>query len=47
MKPETVEVYVRLLNEGTEVMRPTQATDLNNGGFRLAATPDYDPTDEE
>lgn len=42
-----VNVYVRLLNEGTEVFRPTLATELGGGLFRLIATPDYDPEDEE
>lgn len=41
-----VDVYVRLLNEGTEVSRPTRALDLGNGLFRILATPDYSPDDE-
>jgi hypothetical protein len=41
-----VEIYVRLLEEGTEVSRPTQALDLGNGLFRLEATVDYDPESE-
>ena len=44
---KTIEVYVRLLNEGSEVFRPTHATQLREGLFRLMATPDYDPEDEE
>jgi len=43
---EKVSIYVRLLKEGTEVFRPTQALDLGNGIYRLEATPGYDPEDE-
>jgi hypothetical protein len=42
----TVEIYIRLLNEGTECSRPTQALDLGNGLFKVLPTPNYDPTDE-
>lgn len=42
-----VKVYVRLLKEGTEVSRPTQALNLGDGTFRLLPTSDYDPEDEE
>ena len=38
-----VEIYVRLLGEGTEVSRPTRALALGDGRFRLEATADYDP----
>jgi hypothetical protein len=41
-----ITIYVRLLDEGTEVSRPTQAVDLGDGLFSLLATPDYDPIDE-
>jgi hypothetical protein len=44
---KTVELHVRLLNEGTEVSRPTRALDLGGGLFTLLATADYDPDDEE
>lgn len=43
---QTVEIYVRLLHEGTECLRPTQALDLGNGLFRVLPTSDYDPLDE-
>ena len=43
----TVELQVRLLNEGTTVSRPTQALDMGDGIFELLPTPDYDPEDEE
>jgi hypothetical protein len=41
-----VRIYVRLLGEGTDVSRPTQAVDLGNGRFRLEAIPEYDPESE-
>ena len=43
---ETATVYVRLLNEGADAFRPTQAEKLPSGGYRLLPTPDYDPEDE-
>jgi len=43
---KVVTIYVRLLDEGTEVSRPTQAIDLGGDRFRLIATPDYDPENE-
>jgi hypothetical protein len=43
----TIELNVRLLNEGTEVSRPTRALDLGDGMFRLLPIPDYDPGHEE
>ena len=42
---ETVEIYIRLLDEGTECSRPTQL-DLGNGLFKVLATSSYDPADE-
>lgn len=38
-----VRIYVRLLNEGTDVSRPTYATDLGEGQFTLLAPSNYDP----
>ena len=46
-KPEIVDAYVRLLNEGTDVVRPVQLIDSEDGTFRIVATPNYDPNDEE
>jgi len=43
----TKTLYVRLLNEGVEVYRPTQAVPVGDGIYKLLPTPDYDPTDEE
>ena len=42
-----IEIYVRLLEEGTEVFRPTEALTLENGLFRVLATTDYDPENEK
>jgi hypothetical protein len=42
-----VEMYVRLLNEGTEVMRPTTGLMLEADVIKILATPDYDPEVEE
>ena len=41
-----VVVYVRLLDEGTDVWRPARATALPDGTFRLLEPNDYDPTAE-
>jgi len=43
---ETIEIYIRLLGEGTECSRPTQALDLGNGLFKVLPISNYDPTDE-
>ncbi len=39
-------IYIRLLGEGTEVLRPTEAEELRDGLFKLLPTPNYDPEDE-
>jgi hypothetical protein len=41
-----VEIYVRLLEEGTDCSRPTQGVVLGNGLFKLLPTANYDPNDE-
>ncbi|HSR12011.1 MAG TPA: hypothetical protein VLS90_11270 [Thermodesulfobacteriota bacterium] len=41
-----MKIYVRLLDEGTEVSRPTECVDLGNGRYRLLATSDYDSEHE-
>jgi hypothetical protein len=41
-----VKILVRLLDEGTEVSRPTEAVELGNGLLRICATPNYAPDDE-
>ena len=43
---KTVEIHIRLLHEGTECSRPTQALDLGNGLFKVLPTASYDPEDE-
>lgn len=40
-------VYVRLLNEGTIVYRPTKGEKIDNLVFRILPTDDYDPNEEE
>jgi len=40
-------IYIRLIDEGTEVFRPTEAEELANGLFKLLPSPDYDPDDEQ
>jgi hypothetical protein len=39
-------VYVRLLDEGTDVWRPVRATALPDGTFRLLEPNGYDPNAE-
>ena len=39
-------VYVRLLDEGTDVWRPARATALSDGTFRLLQPNGYDPNAE-
>ena len=41
-----IEIHVRLLNEGTEVARPTKAVRLPNGLFKLLPTPGFDSNNE-
>ncbi len=43
----TVEIFVRLLNEGTEVLRPTRGRVLESKAIQVLATADYDPAVEE
>ena len=45
--PSEVEIFIRLLNEGTEVLRPTQGLLVAPNVVQVLATPDYDPTVEE
>ena len=40
-------IYVRLLDEGTEVSRPTEVLEVGPGLFKVLPTPDYDPADEK
>lgn len=43
---ERIRIYVRLLGEGTEVSRPTEAISLGHGLFKILSTADYDPENE-
>lgn len=43
----TIEIYIPLLNEGTDVLRPTQGLVLGPNEVQVLATPNYDPADEE
>jgi hypothetical protein len=40
-------IYIRLFDEGTDVLRPTEAEELANGLFKVMPTPGYDPNDEK
>jgi hypothetical protein len=42
-----VEIYIPLLNEGTDVLRPTQGFVLGANEIQVLPTPDYDSTVEE
>jgi len=42
-----VEIFVPLLNEGTDVLRPTRGLRLGPNEVQVLATPDYDATVEE
>jgi len=49
MDPSTTSddiVFVRLLDEGTSVYRPTRAARISDQVYRLEASPNYDPEDE-
>ena len=41
-----IEIYVRLLEEGTDVFRPTRAVSLGDDHFKILPTEHYDPEDE-
>jgi hypothetical protein len=47
LEGQTKTIYIRLLQEDTEVARPTQGVEIGNGLFQILATPDYDPHDEK
>ena len=44
---KTVDLYIPLLNEGTEVLRPTKGLLLGSDAVQVLATADYDPSIEE
>lgn len=39
-------IYIRLLNDGTEVFRPTSAETVDSALFKVLPTSNYDPEDE-
>jgi len=43
---DLIPIHVRLLDEGTECSRPTQAERLESGLFVILPTPDYNAEDE-
>ena len=43
----TVEIFIPLLNEGTDVLRPTQGLVLGSNEVHVLPTPNYDSTVEE
>lgn len=46
MSQNTVEIFVTLLDEGTDTIRGTQAIDLGKGLYKLLPTKNYDPESE-
>jgi hypothetical protein len=44
---KTVELYIPLLNEGTDVLRPTKGLRLEADVCRVLPTADYNPAVEE
>jgi hypothetical protein len=40
-------IYIKLLNEGTDVWRPTIGKRIEGNIFEVLTTEDYDPDDEE
>jgi hypothetical protein len=40
------EIYIPLVGEGTDVIRPTKAIPLGNNQFQILTTIDYDPETE-
>jgi hypothetical protein len=45
MNQETI--FIRLLNEGTDVWRPAVATKIDENVYRIEMPDNYDPEDEE
>lgn len=42
----TKTIYIPLLDEGTDVMRPAHGVQVGDNLYRVLATPNYDPEDE-
>lgn len=47
LSTDPIVLYVPLLNEGTDVLRPTTGAVLGPDMVQVLATPDYDPAVEE
>lgn len=47
MCTDPLTIYVRLLNEGTDVLRPTTGVFVRPDAIRVEPTAGYDPDDEE
>lgn len=47
MSTNTIRLYIPLLNEGTDVIRPTTGVVLDQDVVRVEPTADYDPELEE
>ena len=47
MSTDVIQIYVPLLNEGTDVVRPTNGVLLASDLIRVEPTEDYDPELEE
>ena len=47
MSTDVIQIYIPLLNEGTDVVRPTNGTFLAPDIVRVEPTEDYDPELEE
>jgi hypothetical protein len=43
----TVEIYIPLLNEGTDVLRPALGRIMPSGDVEVLSTPAFDPDSEE
>ena len=43
---DSTTIHIRLLDEGTDVFRPTEVLILGDELYRVLPTPDYDPEDE-
>jgi len=44
--PKRDQIYIPLIDEGTEVIRPTFGLSQGADTYRVLATPAYDPDDE-
>lgn len=47
MSTDVIPLHIPLLNEGTDVLRPTTGVFVAPDVVRVQATDDYDPDDEE